>query len=157
MLTIEKKFPITKTYAYGLSAFVVGYAAIMFVLLTLPQRTAMSSLANLQTSAEVKKDEVKPAGTPASEESSANGANSGVTGTTPVQQPAANTGTIPVVTTPSTTTPPVTETPTTPVVVPEVPVEEPEEPVIPLPDVPIIPGLLQTVDSAVDVNLRVSL
>jgi len=163
MLTIKKKFPVTKNYIYGLSAFIVGYGVVAYFLVTLPQRSTFNSIANLQSSSKVAGQEeaasndVKPE-TPVSTDTTAS--KNAV-----VSQPASNTGSIPVTSSPSDTgtgsgsdtTPstPVVTVPEVPVIIPEVPV-----PVDPLPEIPIVDpllyGVLRVVDSA-DVSATISI
>jgi len=128
-----------------LAAFVVGYSAVAYFLVTLPQRSTFNSIANLPTTSEVKKEAVK-AETPADTTSAS---NNGATAITPVAQPAANTGSVPVVSSETTpATEPTTTTPTTPVVtvpeVPTVPVPDPVDPTIPIVDpiIDLVDGLL---------------
>jgi len=148
MLTIKKKFPITKPYMYGLSAFVVGYGAVMYGLITLPQRVNYDSLAtlgiNIGAVKDVKVEKATDTNTNTAADQSTNaGIDVADQPSTATLAPAASS--TPAATTPVASTP-VVEEPTVPVTIPEVPVEEIPDPTIPIVD-PIIDILDNTVET----------
>lgn len=146
MLTIKKKFPITKPYMYGLSAFVVGYGAVMYGLITLPQRVNYDSLAtlgiNIGAVKDVKVEKAADANTGTAADQSTNaGIDVADQPSTATLAPA--TVSAPAETTPVTTTP-VTEEPTVPVITPEEPADQ--IPPVTLPETPISDLLDDTTD-----------
>lgn len=148
MLTIKKKFPITKPYMYGLSAFVVGYGAVMYGLITLPQRVNYDSLAtlgiNIGAVKDVKVEKATDTNTNTAADQSTNaGIDVADQPSTATLAPAASSA--PAATAPVASTPAVEE-PTAPITIPEVPVEELPDPTIPIVD-PIIDILDNTVET----------
>ena len=151
MLTIKKKFPITKPYVYGLSAFVVGYGAVMYGLITLPQRVDYDSLATLGINIGAVKDvKVESAAETAKNDTTNQPTNAGMD---VADQPSTATPTPtaapPAAVTPATSAP--VETPvTTPVVtVPEIPVD----PTLPVEVPPITDPIEDLVNNTIDAVL----
>ena len=148
MLTIKKKFPITKPYMYGLSAFVVGYGAVMYGLITLPQRVNYDSLAtlgiNIGAVKDVKVEKATDTNTNTAADQSTN-ASIDVADQPSTATLAPASSSAPAAITPVASTPAVEE-PTAPITIPEVPVEEIPDPTIPIVD-PIIDILDNTVET----------
>jgi len=151
MLTIKKKFPITKPYVYGLSAFVVGYGAVMYGLITLPQRVDYDSLATLGINIGAVTDvKVESAAETAKNDTTNQPTNAGMD---VADQPSTATPTPtaapPAAVTPATSAP--VETPvTTPVVtVPEIPVD----PTLPVEVPPITDPIEDLVGNTIDAVL----
>ena len=151
MLTIKKKFPITKPYVYGLSAFVVGYGAVMYGLITLPQRVDYDSLATLGINIGAVKDvKVESAAETAKNDTANQPTNAGMdvadqpsTATlTPTTAP-------PAAATPATSAPVETPAPTPVVTVPEIPVD----PTLPVEVPPITDPIEDLVNNTIDAVL----
>jgi len=143
MLAPVSRFRYTKTYAYGATAFVAGFAAVMALLVHFsPVQVANSLFANASEKQQPKQEsaEVKPATAAEQTESTTTNptATSSMMITTPSQPstpavdstPAAETPSTPVETTPTTPTTPVETTPVettpeepTPTPTPEPPVD----------------------------------
>jgi len=152
MLTIKKKFPITKPYMYGLSAFVVGYGAVMYGLITLPQRVDYDSLATLGINVGAVKDvKVEKAAETHSSTAADQSTNAGID---VADKPSTSASAVTTSTASPTTQVP-TENPTTPVeTTPETPAIDPTIPVV-IPPIldpldPITDPILDAVDNTVE-------